>query len=555
MGFRELVILLLGLLAVAVMLRGLYIAIQARRSQIRLAIDENIPEDFDLEEFELAELPGGGARKVDRSAYRSGEDSYTLESAYSEDIGLSSHSFHDSIPILMDPVEIRDRGDLEDLVNTVNKEANFANAKEQVDENSDYYQFENVNGRESRIGSDEFEDEEQTLYAKELTEVCEDQNTTFDDSDAYQEQESYEHEVSNGFYEEEIDYSIGEDNLQEGSNSLDQQTPEYENNECGDRINNDDEILEESPEINDSFEDRLGDFSMTAGERIGHGQVLDGEVSESIKSEKQDFEKEESFFRHSVKSLFALLDRGKDAEDKAEKLEIELEEEEEKSFRQSQIINELEDFFDEEDLSPQVIAENLEEIEESIENISEANETAADNVAKFEDAFALNELNSFENEEISSSTQEYIHSSEVLVVNVMAKEGCEFSGDELLHVLVNNRLVFGEMSIFHRYLEGDNENSVIFSVANVLKPGIFDLYKMNEFSTIGVSLFLSLPSGINNLQAFEDMIDVAQDICNMLDGELKDDHRSVMTAQTTEHYKQRIRDFELLQLKAAGSRS
>ncbi|MDG2420862.1 MAG: cell division protein ZipA [Gammaproteobacteria bacterium] len=556
MGFRELVILLLGLLAVTVMLRGLYIAIQARRSQIRLAIDKNIPEDYDLEEFELAELPGGGARKVDRSVYRSGEDSHALESAYSEDTGFSSHSFHDSIPILMDPVEIRDldRGGLEDPSNAVTKEEDFKNsAKEQADENSDHYQFEKVNIGESRIGSDELEDEEHTLYVKEITETREDQNTTFDDSDAYQERGSYEDEISNGFHEEEIDYSIGEGILQEGSNSLDQQTLEYETNECGDRINNDDEILEESPEINDSFEDKLGDFSMIAGERIGHDQVLAGEVSESIESEKQDFEKEESFFRHSVKSLFALLDRGKDAEDKAEKLEIELEEE--KSFRQSQIINELEDFFDEEDLPPQVIPENLEEIEESIGSIPEANETTADNVANFEDAFALNELNSSEGEEISSSTQEYIHSSEVLVVNVMAKEGCEFSGDELLHVLVNNRLVFGEMSIFHRYLEGDNENSVIFSVANVLKPGIFDLYKMNEFSTIGVSLFLSLPSGINNLQAFEDMIEVAQDICNILDGELKDDHRSVMTAQTTEHYRQRIRDFELLQLKAAGSRS
>jgi len=552
MGFRELVILLLGLLAVAVMLRGLYIAIQTRRSQIRLAIDENIPEDFGLEEFELAELPGGGARKVDRSAYRSGEDSYALESAYSKDIGLSSHSFQDSIPILMDPVELRDR---EDLVNTVNKEENFANAKEQADENSDYYQFGNVSGVESRIGSDELEDEEQTLYAKELTETCEDQNITFDDSDAYQEQESYEDEVSNGFHEEESDYSIGEGILQEGSNSLDQKTPEYETNECGDRINTDGEILKENPEINDSFEDRLDDFSMTAGERIGYDQVLDGEVSEYIESENQDFEKEESFFRHSVKSLFSRRNKGKDAEEKTEKLEIELEEEEEKLFRQSQIIDELEDFFDEGDLSPQVNAENFGEIEESIENISKVNETVPGNVAKFEDVFELNELNSSEDEESSMSSQEYIHTSEVLVVNVMAKEGCEFSGDELLHVLVNNRLVFGEMNIFHRYLESDNENSVIFSVANVLKPGTFDLYKMNEFSTVGVSLFLSLPSGINNLQAFEDMIEVAQDICNMLGGELKDDHRSVMTAQTTEHYRQRIRDFELLQLKAVGSRS
>ena len=51
------------------------------------------------------------------------------------------------------------------------------------------------------------------------------------------------------------------------------------------------------------------------------------------------------------------------------------------------------------------------------------------------------------------------------------------------------------------------------------------------------------------------MLEVAQQIRGALDGELKDDHRSVMTAQTIEHYRQRIRDFELRQLKAAGSRA
>jgi cell division protein ZipA len=35
----------------------------------------------------------------------------------------------------------------------------------------------------------------------------------------------------------------------------------------------------------------------------------------------------------------------------------------------------------------------------------------------------------------------------------------------------------------------------------------------------------------------------------VLDAELKDDNRSVMTAQTVEHYRQRIRDFDLQQLK------
>jgi len=50
------------------------------------------------------------------------------------------------------------------------------------------------------------------------------------------------------------------------------------------------------------------------------------------------------------------------------------------------------------------------------------------------------------------------------------------------------------------------------------------------------------------------MLEVAQQIRGALDGELKDDHRNVMTAQTIEHYYQRIRDFELHQLKATGSR-
>jgi cell division protein ZipA len=137
----------------------------------------------------------------------------------------------------------------------------------------------------------------------------------------------------------------------------------------------------------------------------------------------------------------------------------------------------------------------------------------------------------------------------------MSREDDDFSGDDVLKSLVDNGLVFGEMNIFHRYASQDNEDSVLFSVANILRPGTFDLYNMHEFSTIGISLFLSLPTDVNNLEAFENMIRIAKRICKTLDGLLKDDHRNLMTAQTIEHYRQRIRDFELLQLKTAVSRA
>jgi cell division protein ZipA len=145
--------------------------------------------------------------------------------------------------------------------------------------------------------------------------------------------------------------------------------------------------------------------------------------------------------------------------------------------------------------------------------------------------------------------------AEVIVLNVVARGGREFRGDDLLEVLITSGLKFGEMNIFHQRFRGTNNGPVIFSVANILNPGTFDLNSIHEFSTVGVSLFLALPSPINNLEAFDQMLGVAQRIQEELDGELKDDHRNVMTAQTIEHYRQRIRDFELRQLKAAGGRA
>jgi cell division protein ZipA len=145
--------------------------------------------------------------------------------------------------------------------------------------------------------------------------------------------------------------------------------------------------------------------------------------------------------------------------------------------------------------------------------------------------------------------------TEVIVLNVVARGDREFMGDDLLEVLITRGLKFGEMNIFHQRFRGTNNGPVIFSVANILNPGTFDLNSIHESSTVGVCLFLALPSPINNLEAFDLMLGAAQSIREELDGELKDDHRNVMTAQTIEHYRQRIRDFELRQLKAAGGRS
>jgi cell division protein ZipA len=137
---------------------------------------------------------------------------------------------------------------------------------------------------------------------------------------------------------------------------------------------------------------------------------------------------------------------------------------------------------------------------------------------------------------------------EVLIINVMALDGRYFDGSLLLDQLIECGMRFGEMNIFHRHADDEGEGPVMFSMVNMVVPGTFDLNDMQNFSTPGVSLFMTLPLQCNTLKAFNCMADTAKALASHLGGVLKDENRSVMTAQTIEHSRQRIRDFERKQL-------
>lgn len=133
---------------------------------------------------------------------------------------------------------------------------------------------------------------------------------------------------------------------------------------------------------------------------------------------------------------------------------------------------------------------------------------------------------------------------EVLVINVMASRGQYFQGAALLDLLLDADMRFGDMDIFHRHRDVEGQGPILFSMANMVKPGTFDLHRMAEFSTPGVSMFLTLPLPSDSMEAFNIMASTAKYIVDQLGGELKDEQRSVMTNQTLEHCRQRIREFE-----------
>ncbi|MCH2341155.1 cell division protein ZipA [Pseudomonas sp. NPDC047963] len=137
---------------------------------------------------------------------------------------------------------------------------------------------------------------------------------------------------------------------------------------------------------------------------------------------------------------------------------------------------------------------------------------------------------------------------EVLVINVISRDTHGFRGPALLQNILESGLRFGEMDIFHRHESMAGNGEVLFSMANAVKPGTFDLDDIDHFTTPAVSFFLGLPGPRHPKQAFDVMVAAARKLSQELNGELKDDQRSVLTAQTIEHYRQRIVDYERRQM-------
>lgn len=138
---------------------------------------------------------------------------------------------------------------------------------------------------------------------------------------------------------------------------------------------------------------------------------------------------------------------------------------------------------------------------------------------------------------------------EVLVINVLRRDGAQMPGADLLEVVSEHGLRYGDMNIFHRYGAGQR---IEFSMANAVKPGTFDLGAIDDLYTPGVSFFMRLPGPDQPLEAFDDMANVARDIAQRLQADLKDERHSVMTAQTLEHCRQRIREFRRRQMSRRG---
>ena len=137
---------------------------------------------------------------------------------------------------------------------------------------------------------------------------------------------------------------------------------------------------------------------------------------------------------------------------------------------------------------------------------------------------------------------------DVIIIWVFAKPGRELNGEALLKAFVSHGLKCDQDRLFKK--ADPVCGGPWYTVANGVEPGTFEISRPAALETPGIVMLLNLAEVRDPGPAFDNMLDVAQDIAISFDAELKDELRSDMSAQTIEHCRQRIRDYRRMLLRA-----
>ncbi len=124
---------------------------------------------------------------------------------------------------------------------------------------------------------------------------------------------------------------------------------------------------------------------------------------------------------------------------------------------------------------------------------------------------------------------------QIITIHIIPRANEVIEGKTILKVANELDLQFGAMNIFHHYGVGEMKmDSALFSLANMMEPGNFDMNQIDDFRTNGLVMFMCIPSKIDDQLVFELMLNTAQRMAELLSADICDDKRVLMSEQKIE---------------------
>lgn len=137
----------------------------------------------------------------------------------------------------------------------------------------------------------------------------------------------------------------------------------------------------------------------------------------------------------------------------------------------------------------------------------------------------------------------------IVTIYVAAPEGQSFSGSDIIVAADKTGLAYGHLGVFHRMPASSSEYGAVFSVANMMRPGRFDMGQIQSLRTHGLSLFMVLPNALSALDAWDAMLPTAQRFAELLGGVVLDEERNPLGRQRIQHIRDELRAYDRAQEK------
>jgi len=139
-------------------------------------------------------------------------------------------------------------------------------------------------------------------------------------------------------------------------------------------------------------------------------------------------------------------------------------------------------------------------------------------------------------EEQTKNTKE-----KIITLYLHARDGQQFDWHLIQSAAEQVGLEFGQDKIYHRYNGFGVNKELVFMVANMLRPGIFQA----DMRTTGLVFIMTLPGVMSALDMWDTMFPVGERIAEILGGKLTDENHHLFSRQRTAAMREEMREFDL----------